>query len=285
MALPWMQIIKGGTEAVDGQSGGSAQGGKGGIFSKIGARSNMPKEATMGLASGLFQSLQAARLKKAANSAAPSLIDPRQASFLSELNQKRKSIDTGAAFQTGMNAIDTTNEATNEALTRNTGGNTAGTIQALLQAQRGAGDAKNSVIGQGQGQQLAYNSMFNQLNNQIAGRTLQLQMQKSQQLRAEWAQKQQVANQNLMAGVAGLMEQKQNYGKPDFESNPGATDITSAKDPDSAFNTGWSFKGKTDTTPETPNQVPQTVMTGDNAPTTSSNVMDMVKNGTQFMSK
>ena len=185
-SVPWMDIIKYGSKAADGQSGGSGGGGgKGnGMLGKIGARSNMPKEAIMGLGSGIFQSIQAHKLKNKAESSMPGLIDPRQASFLSELNQKRKSIDTGAAFQTGMNAIDTTNAATNEALTRNSGGNAAGTIQALLQSERTAGDAKNNVLATGQNQQLAYNSMYNQLNNQIAGRALQLQMIRSNQNRA-----------------------------------------------------------------------------------------------------
>lgn len=279
MALPWMQIIKGGTEAVDGQSGGSGQGGKGGgIFSKIGARSNMPKEASMGLASGFIQTLQANKLKKKADSAAPGLIDPRQAAMLSELNQKRKSIDTGAAFQTGMNAINTTNTATNEAITRNSGGDAGNTLAGLLSSERGANDAIGNVIGQGQGQQLAYTSMFNQLNNQIAARSLQLQMQKSQQLRAEWAQKKQVANQNVMAGVAGLMEQKQNYSQPKTEnmnavSNAGASAPPS--DPNSGFNTNWDFLGKKDTAPATPGQVTPTVMEGkgEMPPITSGNNM------------
>lgn len=213
---PWTKIIQMGTKAADGQSGGSAGGGgKGnGMLGKIGARSNMPKEAIMGLGSGLIQSIQAHNLKNKADSAAPGLVDPRQASFLAELNQKRKAIDTGADFAAGMQAIDTTNAGTNNALVAAAGGDAGGTIQALLQSERTANDSKNNVLAQGQNQQMQYNSMFNDLNNKIAARSMQLQMQRSQQARAEWAAKQQSASKNMMAGVAGLMEQKQNYGQP-----------------------------------------------------------------------
>jgi hypothetical protein len=159
--------------------------------------------AGIGLATGLIQNIQAGKLKKKADAAMPDLIDPRQASFLSELNQKRKAIDTGADFGAGMNAVNTTNAATNNAIVKSTGGDVGGTIQGLLQSQQVANNGANNILAQGQGQQLAYNSMFNDLNNKISARQLQLEMYGSQQLRAEWAQKKQMANQNMMAGVGG----------------------------------------------------------------------------------
>lgn len=159
--------------------------------------------AGLGLATGLFQQIQANALKKKANSALPPTIDPRQASFLAELNQKRKAIDTGADFASGMNAINQTNATTNNAIVNASGGDAGGTLQGLLQSEGVANQGKNNVLAQGQQQQMQYNSMFNDLNNKIAGRALQLQMYRSQQARAEWAQKQQHASQNLQAGMAG----------------------------------------------------------------------------------
>jgi hypothetical protein len=167
----------------------------------------IPKLAgsALSLGTGLLQNIQAGKLKKRADAAMPELVDPRQAAFLAELNQKRKAIDTGADFGAGMNAINTTNAATNNAIVRSTGGDVGGTIQGLLQSQQVANSGANNVLAQGQAQQMQYNSMFNDLNNKIAARQLQLEMYNSQQLRAEWAQKKQMANQNTMAGFSGLM--------------------------------------------------------------------------------
>lgn len=193
---------------------GSLGGGKGGgqsstgsLGQALGRGTNAPAnvtKSTLGVATGILQQIQAAKLKKKAESAMPSLIDPRQASFLAELNQKRKSIDTGADFAAGMNAIDQTNAGTNNAIVNASGGDAGGTLQGLLQSQAVANQGKNNVLAEGQNQQMQYNSMFNDLNNKIAGRALQLQMYRSQQARGEWAQKQQNASQNLQAGMAGI---------------------------------------------------------------------------------
>lgn len=161
--------------------------------------------AGVGLATGLIQNIGAASAKKKADAAMPGLIDPRQASFLAELEQKRKAIDTGADFGAGMNAVNNINAGTNNAIVKSSGGDVGGTVQGLLQSEQIANNGANSVLAQGQGQQLAYNSMFNDLNNKIAARQLQLEMAHSQQARAEWAQKKQMANQNTMAGTAGLL--------------------------------------------------------------------------------
>ena len=63
----------------------------------------------------------------------------------------------------------------------------------------------NNVLAQGQQQQMANNSMYNELNNKMAARALQLGMQRSQQLKGEWAQGKQTANQNLMSGLGGIL--------------------------------------------------------------------------------
>jgi len=161
--------------------------------------------AALGLATGLVQDVKAAKLKKQAEAAFPDFVDPNQSAFLAELGQKRKSIDTGADFATGMGTVDQTQAATNEALTRNTGGDATSTIQSLLQSQRNASNAKNNVLAQGQQQQMNYNQQYGDLLDKISGRKMQLQLQKSQQAMAEWAQMKQSSNQNAMAGAAGAV--------------------------------------------------------------------------------
>jgi len=169
--------------------------------------SGMNAQSAMGLGAGALQSLQAMKLKNKAETALPSFVDPNQSAFLAELAQKRKSIDTGADFAAGMNTIDTTNAGTNEAIVRSTGGDVGGTIQALLQSQGMANQAKNNVLAQGQQQQMQYNQMYSGLLNRVEDRKLQLQMYRSQQARAEWAKKQQQANQNMMAGLGRAAQQ------------------------------------------------------------------------------
>lgn len=203
----WAAIAKMAPQLMGAMGGGQGQNGKqgGGFMNTLNSAVQAPTKATMGIAQGALQQLQAMKLKKRADAALPPMVDPQQASFLAELEQKRKSIETGAAFQSGMNAIDASNAGTNAAIVRSTGGDAAGTIQALLQSQRVAADAKNSVIAQGQQQQMQYNSLYSNVLDAIAQRKLELQMYRSQQARAEWARKQQAASQNLNMGVASLL--------------------------------------------------------------------------------
>lgn len=200
--------------------GSSIGGAIGGSIGKNGAQGES-KGSGMGQAAasgglggglGLLQSIQANKLKREAEANLPAFTDPTQAAFLAELQQKRRSIDTGADFAAGMNTIDTTNAGTNEAITRNTGGDVGGTIQALLQSQGVANQGKNQVLAQGQQQQMQYNQMYQGVLNRIEQRKLELQMYRSQQARAEWAKKQQQANQSMMAGLgkaaSGVMPQE-----------------------------------------------------------------------------
>lgn len=174
-----------------GQGGGSMPGG------------NMGK-AGLSAVTGLVQNFQARKLKKEADALVPPLMDPNQAAFLSELNQKRKSIETGADFAAGMNMLNASNAGTNDAIVRAGGGDVGGTMQGLLRSQRTSDDARNNLLAQGANEQMAYNSMYGEFLNKIAARKLQLGLYKSQQARAEWAAKKKDANANLMAGMAGL---------------------------------------------------------------------------------
>lgn len=260
--MPWMEIVKAGANSDIGNTvGGSAGGGKerqggGGLLSSVFGRaksdSSKATSGTMGLATGIIQSIQANKLKNKANAAFPDLIDPSQAAYLAELGQKRRSIETGADFGAGMNAINATNAGTNDAIVRASGGNASATIQALLQSERVAGDAKNNVIAQGQQQQQYYNNAYQGMLDLIAARKLQLQMQRSQQAQAEWAAKQKSASQNLMTGIAGFS----GAGSPNMSGaqtpatqSPGMSMGNMSAPDTNAFNTGWGFMGANKKTP------------------------------------
>lgn len=223
---------------IAGASGAAGAAGGGGIMSMLGGLggSGAGGKAAMSGITGIIQAIQAKNIKKKADAALPPAIDPRQAAFLSELNQKRKAIDTGAEFNTGMNAVNATNAATNDAIVKSTGGDAGGTIAGLLKSERAAGDGVNNVIATGQNQQMQYNSMFNDLNNKISARALQLQMYKSLQARAEATQKQQTANQNLMGALGNVPKSN--------DAQPGAA---------------GSFLGGDSSVPLTPNLTPPTL--------------------------
>lgn len=299
-SMPWMDIVKAGANSdVGNTAGGSKAGGgerqKGGGFlsSVMGRAKSDSSKATsgaMGLGMGLIQSIQAKKLKDRADSAFPDLVDPSQAAFLSELGQKRKSLDTGSAFATGMQNIDASQAGTNEAITRASGGDTGATMQALLQGQRVAGDSKNAVLAQGQGQQLAYTQMYQGMLDQIAARKLQLQMQRSQQAQAEWAAKQKSASQNLMTGIAGFS----GAGSPNMSgaqstetAAAGAGASTASPISNGAFGTNWSsiIPKKATPTPESAGIAnPTTIMGGkaESAPMVSGN--NMLGNGLSELS-
>ena len=263
--MPWMDIVKAGANSDKGNTvGGSGGGGKerggggggGGMLSSVMGRaksdSSKATSGAMGLAMGAIQTIQANKLKKRAESAFPDLVDPSQAGFLAELGQKRKSLDTGAAFATGMQNIDASQAGTNNSIVQSSGGDAGATMQALLQSQRVAGDSKNSVIAQGQGQQLAYTQMYQGVLDQIAARKLQLQMQRSQQATAEWAAKQKSASQNLMTGIAGFS----GAGSPNMsgaqstETTAAATGASTASPiSNGAFGTNWSSIAPKSATP------------------------------------
>lgn len=288
MAIPIAAIAK-----VAGGSGGKKGGanGLGGIIQKGVDVSKRTTQAGVSGITSLVQQIQANRLKKKADAAMPELVDPGQAAFLSELNQKRRSIDTGADFAAGMQAIDATNAGTNDALVRNGGGDAGGTIQALLQSERVAGDSKNNVLAQGQQQQLAYNSMYGDMLNKMSARKLQLQLLQSQQARAEWAEKQQAASRNFMGFLGGgpMMGKK---GDPSQAGNTPATAGASPVDTGAPASTDMGIQNLLSNlpqkqAPQNPNQVTPTVMKGQTdapAPVTSASTLPLTS-GTEFSLK
>jgi hypothetical protein len=185
----------------------------------------------IGAGVGLTQMIQARSAKNRANQTLPPAVDINQASFLAELQAKRNSIASGADFAAGTREVDQTTANTQNAITKVTGGDAGGTIAGLIQAGRAGGAGKNQVFATGQQQGLQYNQMYGELMNKIAARRMQLSLYRSQQHRAEWAQKSQDAQKNMFAGLAsslGLGQQKQPGEQPIDETTEaaGAADVT-----------------------------------------------------------
>lgn len=199
----------GGAAGGAGAAGAAGAAGGGGALSGLlkaggGSAGKMAKTG-LSLASGAIQSFKANKLKNEADASRPDLVDPNLSSYLTELAQKKKSLETGAEMASSLRNIDQTTAGTQENLTNVTGGDSGGTIQAMLQAQMMGSRAKNDALASGQRNQLALNSFYDKTLNRIADQKLQLQLQNSQQKMAEWSKMKQSANQNLMAGAANMI--------------------------------------------------------------------------------
>lgn len=171
---------------------------------KVADRAKSDMAATVGGVTGIIEGIQAIRAKRKANSEFPGLIDPQQAAFLSEMNQKRKALDTGAEYTAGMDAANEGNASVNDAIIKSTGGDTGSTIQSLLQSERVMGQNQNNVLAQSQNAQKFFTGVSADMLNRIAGRKMQLELAKSSQDRAEWAQKSQDATANILNAVGRM---------------------------------------------------------------------------------
>lgn len=190
--------------------GSSLGGAIGGQIDKKGSSSGGGGQSGAGgtglsLATGLLQGIQANKLKRQADAVFPELVDPNQASYLAELNQKRKSIDTGADAAEAFQEANQNQASANDAIVKASGGDSGSAIQGLLQAQGVAGATKNKALADGQNQQFAYTGAYGNQLNMIAAKKLQLQLLKQNQLMARFAAKQQAAGQNTQAGLGRLL--------------------------------------------------------------------------------
>jgi hypothetical protein len=187
-----------------GQAAGQAAGNSGG---KIKEALNKPRQLTGAAAAttlGLIQSARANKMLRKADSAAPSLYDAQQQAYLSDINQKRRSIQSGSAYAGQLGQIDQGMAGTQQAIVQSSGGDSTGTLSGLLASQAVANRGKNEAFAQEGQQQLEYDTLGSALTNKMADRAMQLQLAKSLQLRAQGMQKKQDAFANTMGGLARI---------------------------------------------------------------------------------
>lgn len=133
-----------------------------------------------------------------ANQAAAPLEDPEQRQLLDEINRRRRSFETGSAFQSQRRALGQQQAALSRGIARASKGGTGATIAGLSRLQRTTGAALNEIFARGQQQQNFLDQMAVGLTNRMAQRRLDLQ--NLQQARA-------MARQNRMQreGTSGLL--------------------------------------------------------------------------------
>lgn len=187
-----------------GKIAGQAAGQGGG---KIKEALNKPRQLTGAAAAttlGLIQSARANKMLRKADNAAPSLYDAQQQAYLSEINQKRRSIQSGSAYAGQIGQIGQNMAGTQQAVLQSSGGDSTGTLSGLLASQAVANRGNNEVFAQEGQQQLQYDTLGSALTNKMADRAMQLQLAKSLQLRTQGMQKKQDAYANTMGGLARL---------------------------------------------------------------------------------
>jgi len=180
-----------------GQGGGQAGG-------KIKEALNKPRQLTGAAAAttlGLIQSARANKMLRKADNAAPSLYDADQQAYLSKINQKALSIQSGSAYAGQIGQIGQNMAGTQQAIVQSSGGDSTGTLSGLLASQAVANRGKNEAFAQEGQQQLQYDTLGSALTNQMAARAMQLQLAKSLQLRAQGMQNKQDAFGNTMGGL------------------------------------------------------------------------------------
>lgn len=171
-------------------------------------------QAAIGIGYGLTQLMEARKARKAAKGFTPELVDPNRAAFMAEIDQKRRSMETGAEFAGMMDEIDQSQASANDAIVSVTGGDSAGTIDALLKSQRVADQGVSQALATGAQNQLAYTGLANSVGSEIAQRKMDLQLEQRRQALAEWAQARKNADASILAGASYLVGGGKGAAKP-----------------------------------------------------------------------
>lgn len=173
-------------------------------------------DALGALIKGVSQSQQGKKSGKDADALQPPLYDPQSQAFLAEINQKRKSINSGSSYAADMGAIDAGTAGTQQAIVEASGGDTAGTIQGLLASQNVANRAKNQVLANSDAMRHSNDVFAGELTKAMTARAMQLQLAQQAQKRAVWAQKKQDSMPNILGGLARMGDGSGNLPKIDF---------------------------------------------------------------------
>lgn len=188
----------------------------------LGAAFGGPAGAQLGLQLGsaggqLFDGLQA---KKEAEGNTPPMEDTEVRMLLDEVNQKRKSLETGSAFASGKREIGQNTAAAMEGIKDVAGGNTGAAIEAMNKAQRIGATDVNRLLANADQMQTYFTTLATDLTKGIAQRKLDLQMYDRVQALAEAAQNQKDGKANMMATAARSMPLEGATGGQATGTNP-----------------------------------------------------------------
>lgn len=134
--------------------------------------------------------------------AGPPSEDPELRRFLNEIDRRRKTFETGAAFQVGKRELRQQQAATQQGILRASGGASGAAISGLARSQRGTQTAFNELIGRGEARQDQMTQLFGNVLNRIAQRRLELSLAEQAKQEARQASSQRQGTANILQGVA-----------------------------------------------------------------------------------
>ena len=148
--------------------------------------------------------------KKKAKSYMPGMEDPMERRRLTELDNKRKTFETGSAYASQLKQIRNIQANTITGATRASGGNSGALLNAINNIGLNTADAYAKVAGAGTERQDAYDMQYGGLLDSMAKRRAALQMQNYTQASVDAAEQKKSGNQTLMS----LLGIAQNFNNP-----------------------------------------------------------------------
>lgn len=170
------------------------------------------------------------KYQKKADAAKPPLVDQQEASFLNDIQMRRKNIDTGVGYATQERQADQLTAETQGNVLKAGGGDVGATINGLMLAARMGSQAFNEgAVTQASQQQNMYTQMAGGLVSKIADRKMQLQLADRAQYLAQamnykqqsQAQMTQLVNHMMDTDSAGLSGFGSGSGTNQDLNNPG----------------------------------------------------------------
>jgi len=113
--------------------------------------------------------------QKAAKQMMPPYQDPALTQFGNEIDRQRKSFESGSAYSQEMRELKNQQSANQVGVLRSQGGNTGASLAALRAVGMDTGNAYGKIAAKGQDREDAYTGMLNDILNNRADRTLDIQ--------------------------------------------------------------------------------------------------------------
>jgi hypothetical protein len=175
--------------------------------------------------------------KKKAQSYMPGMEDPMERRRLTELDNKRKTFETGSAYASQLKQLKNIQANSVKGATRASNGNTGALLNAISNIGLNAGDAYGKVAAEGTARQDNFDGQYGDMMENMAKRRATLQMQQYTQKSVDASEQKKSGNQTLM----GVLALAQNFKNPQQGNNFGNLLQPDANTMAPLNNTGQSF--------------------------------------------
>jgi hypothetical protein len=165
---------------------------------------------------GGVESIIGGAKKRKARGEMPGPEDNMERRRLGELDNQRRTFETGSAYSNQLKQIRNIQANTVKGLTRVSGGNTGQLLSAINNSGANAADAYGKVAAAGTERQDAYNMQYGDLLSKMASRRAALKMQQYTQDSVDAAEMKKQGNQTLMSylGIAQNLRNNPNAIQP-----------------------------------------------------------------------